>query len=58
MAELKKMETALATVDWKCKDSAGYYYAYKNANLEIEKRMWDKYGAQLQAVADKQTASK
>jgi hypothetical protein len=58
MAELKKKEIALATVDWKCKDSAGYYDAYKKANLEIEKRMWDKYGAQLQAVADKQTASK
>ncbi len=58
MAELKKKEIALATVDWKCKDSAGYYDALKAANLAIEKRMWDKYGTQLQAVVDKQTASK
>jgi hypothetical protein len=58
MAELKKKEIALATADWECKDSAGYADALKAANLALEKRMWDKYGAQLQAIADKQTASK
>ncbi|MBO9556844.1 hypothetical protein [Cellulomonas sp.] len=57
MAELKEKEIALATADWKCKDSAGYYAAVKAANLAVEKRLWEKYGAQLEALVDKQTAS-
>ncbi len=58
MAELKEKELALAVADWECKDSSGYQAAQKAANLAMEKRLWDKYGEQLQAFADKQTPAK
>lgn len=58
MAELKTKELALASADYACKESSGYATAWETANLALEKRMWDKYGEQLEAAAAKQTASK
>lgn len=57
MAELKKKELALAAADYGCKESSGYIKAQKTAQLALEKRLWDKYGEQLEAAAAKKTPS-
>ncbi|UZN02075.1 hypothetical protein [Cellulomonas sp. S1-8] len=57
MAELKEKELALAAADYECKESSGYLEAQKAANLELETRLWEKYGEQLEAVAAKSTPS-
>jgi len=54
-AELKEKELALATADYACKESSGYQKAQKAAQLALEKRIWDKYGEQLEAAAAKST---
>ncbi|GIG39142.1 hypothetical protein [Cellulomonas phragmiteti] len=58
MAELKTKELAVANADFACKESSGYLKAQKTAVLALEKRLWDKYGEQLEAIAAKQTPAK
>lgn len=55
MATLKEKELKLAAADYECKESSGYLKAQKDANLAMEKRLWEKYGEQLEAAAAKQT---
>lgn len=58
MAALKEKELKLANADFACKESSGYAEAQKTANLAMEKRLWEKYGEQLEAAAAKQTPAK
>ncbi|MCC2312791.1 hypothetical protein [Cellulomonas xiejunii] len=58
LEELKKKELALAPVDFACKEASGYEEAEKVAQLALEKRLWEKYGDQLEAAAAKHTPAK
>lgn len=57
VAELREKEIALATADRRCQDDSGYAEAQKTAQIAMEKRLWEKYGDQLQAFADSSTAA-
>ncbi|MBO0920663.1 hypothetical protein J1G42_07470 [Cellulomonas sp. zg-ZUI222] len=56
-AELREQELSLAPADYECRASTGYDEAYDVANLELEKRLWDKYGAELEAATGGSTPS-
>lgn len=58
LAELKTKELALASADWACKDESGYTEAYQKAYLALETRLWEKYGDQLEALAENPTPAK
>ncbi len=57
MADLREKEMALAPADFACRESSGWMKAYKKANREIEERLWEKWGAQLEAAVAKKTPS-
>lgn len=49
-AELKKKELALATADFDCKESSDLLKVQSKASLEMEERLWEKYGDKLEAA--------
>ncbi|GIG39134.1 hypothetical protein [Cellulomonas phragmiteti] len=57
MAELRQEELALATAAWRCRDTTGYDAASRKARFELETRLWDRYGAQLEAAASGATST-
>ena len=57
VAELKKKEIALAVADRTCQEESGYAKAYRAVLREVEERIWEKYGDELEAAAAAASAS-
>lgn len=51
VAELRKKEIALAVADRTCQEESGYQKAYRAVLREVEERIWEKYGDELEAAA-------
>lgn len=48
---LREKEIALATADRTCQEETGFARAQQAAQVAMEKRLWEKYGEQLEAAA-------